>query len=216
MVYLPALYEQNVEFGPGNGLEKGYICYPKETDNENTVWFTQAQYKVSLANDVMIFFVMATSYLTIWFTFKKAVNDKNDNLAHDELARLRVNVRANILEKRMIFTIGIICVYYVLLRFPIFFYGRTQISKITFGLGFCIVLYKIQFCLHFIVYAIIHESYRNAYFDILKILVPCCFKREKKFMIASVNEEKKKQKTSQLLRITEPLRFSMEDQLDVS
>ena len=206
LFYLSAMYEKNVSFVPGRGLEQGYICYTNETNTNITVWFTNEQFTVSLSNDIMIFLIIAISYLTIWITFKKEVKNKNENLPYDELSRLRVNLKAQLLEKRMIFTIGIICSYYVILRFPIFFIGRSHISKITFWSGFCIILHQIQFCFHFVIYAIIHESYRHAYFDILKISMPCCFLKKTKTEF--VPAEKRKRKLSQ---ITKAVRFSMEE-----
>ena len=218
LLYLPAVNEEDVIFEPGKGLEQGYICYPKEngTKSNGTVWFTEVQYTTSLANDVMIFLIMSASYLTIWFTFKKEVKLKIEGHPFDELARLRVNIKAQFLERRMIFTIGIICAYYVLLRFPIFYYGRTPISVMTFGLGCCIILHQLQFCLHFVVYAIIHESYRNAYIDILKIFLPCCLHRERKTMIEPTDGTDRTRKRSNTIRIPKAVRFSVEDQLDVN
>ena len=214
LIYLPAIHESEVEFGSGKGREKGYICYPNETETKAVVWFTETQYIVSLGNDVVIFSIMAISYLTIWWTFKKALRNKNEILGNDELARLRVNIKGNILEKRMIFTIGIICAYYVLLRFPIFFYGRTPIDRITFEVGLCLLLYKMQFCLHFLAYAIIHESYRQAYLDIFKILLPCCFKKKERDN--SSTQEGATKKSSLKLKIPEGVRFSVENQLDIN
>ena len=215
---MPALSEEDVIFEPGKGLEQGYICYPKEnrTGGNGTFWFTEVQYTTSLANDVMIFLIMSASYLTIWFTFKKEVKLKIEDHPFDEIARLRVNIKAQYLEKRMIFTIGIICAYYVLLRFPIFYYGRTPISVMTFGLGCCIILHQLQFCLHFVVYAIIHESYRNAYVDILKAFLPCCPHRKRKIIIEPEVGPNRIRKRSNTIKIPKAVRFSMEDQLDIN
>ena len=67
-----------------------------------------------------------------------------------------------------------ICTSYVILRFPLIVFGwHLEVKEYYVALGICTILYNIQFCFHFIIYAVVQNDYRNAYFDILNLMFPC-------------------------------------------
>ena len=180
LTMLPKYFETGVKFTPGNGQEVGYMCYPMETSFQNTngtrVWFTQTQYVINLSNDIFILLIMVGSIFIIWHGFQREVKDNKTRLQGNERGLTFVNTIAKAAEKQLITTAVIICTTYVVLRLPLYIYGRTEITFIPVGLAACVLLYVMQFCTHFVIYAIIQNGYQRAYHDTLRLIFPSCIK----------------------------------------
>ena len=164
----PKYLEKDVKFKAGNGKEIGYTCYPVELHNKNEtmVWLTKLQFEINLFNDIALILIMVSSILVIWFSFKKDVREQSKVRQTIYFEKAIEKAR----EKTLYKTAAIFCTPYIVLALPIYIYGRTEITHIPFGLGTCILLHNMQFCTHFLVYALIHQDYYFAYYDVLKII----------------------------------------------
>ena len=86
-----------------------------------------------MANDIMIFLIIAISYLTIRLVFEKRVKGKNEQLENDDIGP------------------AIICAYYVFLRLPVFIFARQPMILFHLWNRILQVLHKIHACLNFII-----------------------------------------------------------------
>ena len=180
---MPKVFESDVIFAPGkgpqareNGTEVGYLCYSHQ--NERRVIFTRMQYNLNLFSDIMVLLVVIiSSGISVW-GFKTEVKHKRNKLEADQLKLFRYNVITTLKEKRLNITVCSICITYIVLRLPLYVLGQIEINHIGFGIGFCFFLYNMQFCIHFLIYAIGGKDYREAYRDMLNLIFPCCCKRQ--------------------------------------
>lgn len=173
---LPKSFEQNVVFKPGKDNrsenEVGYICYPVE--NGTTVMWTDLQFRMNITGDVMVLLVIALSATISWISFKNEISDNRDKLENDQLRLLRYNLIAKLKQKELSLSVSIICITYIICRFPLAISGHSaDINQHTLGLHLCFLLYNLQFTTHFIVYAIFQNNFRDAYCDILRKIFPC-------------------------------------------
>ena len=172
-------FEENVVFEPGKDhsseYEVGYICYPVE--NGIRVMWTDLQFKMNITGDVLVLLVIALSATISWISFKNEVKDNTEKLANDQLRLLRYNLIAKLKQKDFSLSVSIICITYIICRFPLAISGRSaDINQHTLTLQLLFLLYNLQFTTHFIIYAIFHNNFRDAYCDILRKIFPCCSK----------------------------------------
>ena len=168
LITCPKYLENGVKYKPGNGKEIGYTCYAVELNNKNEtmVWLTKLQFELNLFNDIALLLIMVSSILVIWFSFKTEVREQSRVRETIYFGKAIEKAR----EKTLYKTAAIFCMPYIVLALRIYIYGRTEITDIPFGLGTCILLHNLQFCTHFLVYAVIHKDYYSAYYDVLKII----------------------------------------------
>ena len=80
--------------------------------------------------------------------------------------------------------VGLIYVCYVVLRLPLFLFGKDFNLEGGVGgdngsslwLAICVIIYQIQFSMNFLIYAVLVSNYRKAFRDIISMIFPCCFK----------------------------------------
>ena len=173
---LPKIFEQNVIFEPGkihsSENEVGYICYPVE--NGTKVMWTGMQFGLNITIDILVLLVIVLSGIVSWISFQREVSDNRDKLANDQLNLLRYNIIAKLKKKDLSLSVSIICITYVFSRFPLAILGRSaNINHHSLWLHLCCLLYNLQFTAHFIIYAIFHINFRDAYCDILRKIFPC-------------------------------------------
>lgn len=179
LIHLPRIFEPGVTFGPGknhsaeeNPSEVGYLCYSYE--DRRRVLSSTTNYVFNLANDtIVLIIVLISSIISIW-GFNRQVLEMRDKLSKDELKLFRYNFIAALKQKKLSITIFSICLSYFVLRLPLVIIGNTTISHITFGFAFCVFLYNLQFCVHFMIYAVGGKHFAEAYYDMLKLIFPCC------------------------------------------
>ena len=194
---LPKSFESGVEFRPGDGTESGYQCYSAErstgANNEWTnVWFTKLQYTLNLINDASLLIIMLLSILLIWLSFERQANDQTTRQSTD-LGKAVVLRVTQAKRKSLYKTAAFLCTPNILLRLPLYIYGRQAITNPPVGLGICTLLYNLQFCTHFIIYRFIHRDYDCAYTDMLRKLFPTCMKKEELDDEINVGPNKSKQ-----------------------
>ena len=188
LISIPTHLEAGVEFepGPGNGTGWGHICYSKV--NGTIVVLTTTQHTVSMISDIVILLIILASSIVTWFRFKKTVERGKETLKNNEFKLIAFSITAKLEEKYISIAISVICAYYVIVRFPLYIvshvhsghdYTQEQHDGIFKGIGVCIILYIMQFCTHFLIYAVIQSAYRKAYCSVLKLVFPCCFKCKK-------------------------------------
>merc|ERR1712080_363208 len=85
-----------------------------------------------------------------------------------------LNVMAKLKKKDLSLSVSIICITYILCRFPLAISGRSaDINQHTLWLQLCFLIYNLQFSAHFIIYAAFQNNFRDAYCDILRKIFPC-------------------------------------------
>ena len=187
---LPKSFESGVRFSPGNGTESGYQCYPQErpvilkNDLRITchkewisVWFTKLQYSLNLINDVSLLIIMLISILLIWLSFEMKM--KNQTMRQStEFGRAWVHTITQVQRKSLYKTAAFLCTPNIVLRLPLYVYGRVPIINPPIGLGICTLLYNLQFCTHFLIYQFINKDYDSAYRDLLRKLFTICMKKK--------------------------------------
>ena len=186
---LPKYLEADVTFRPGQGNELGYLCYPVETRNKTKTmtWLTQRQIDINLFNDISLLLIMFSSILLIWYNLEKE-STKAKNRQSTDLGKSLKGVEMKARKRSLYSTSAMICVPYMLLRLPIFIFGRTETTNLPVGLGACSLLYDLQFCLHFVFYAFILEDYKLAYNDLFKILLSKCKKTNDSYLVNPINK----------------------------
>ena len=178
---LPKSFEPDVDFRPGkkhsSNNEVGYICYPVENavmENGTKVMWTKWQFGLNFTQDILVLITIIISAAVSWISFKTEVNDNRDRLANDQLRLLRLNVMAKLKKKDLSLSVSIICITYILCRFPLAISGRSaDINQHTLWLQLCFLIYNLQFSAHFIIYAVFQNNFRDAYCDILRKIFPC-------------------------------------------
>ena len=186
---LPKYLEADVTFRPGHGNELGYLCYPVEISNktEAMTWLTQLQFEINLFNDISLLLIMFSSIFLIWHNLIKDATIAKNRQSTKFGEILKDNEMKS--RKRSLYnTSAMICAPYMLLRLPIFIYGRTETTNLPVGLGACSLLYDLQFCLHFVFYAFILEDYKLAYNDLFKILLSKCKKTNDSYLVNPINK----------------------------
>ena len=179
---LPKSFESGVRFSPGNGTESGYQCYSEERRvgcNEEwiSVWFTRLQCSLNLINDVSLLIIMLISILLIWLSFEMKM--KNQTMRQStEFGRAWVHNITQAQRKSLYKTAAFLCTPNIVLRLPLYVYGRVPIIDPPIGLGICTLLYNLQFCTHFLIYQFINKDYDSAYRDLLRKLFPICMENE--------------------------------------
>ena len=169
---LPKSFERNVDFSPGNGSEIGYICLPVE--NGKYTVFTETQFNVNIITDMMILLTLIVCGYISWSNVRREIRNNRDRLEHNEIMLFQYNIATKGKERSRTITVVIICASYIILRFPLLVFGRTEDIHVSYlGLGICVFLFNMQFCFHFLIYAIVQTNYRNAYFDLLRIIFSC-------------------------------------------
>ena len=177
---LPKIFEKGVSFEPGklnrreNVSEIGYICYPVE--NGTKVTWTAKQFTFNIIQDILVLLTIIISGLISWVSFRREIHDNTEKFKHDDLNLWRSNIISKLKKKDLSLSVSIICITYIVCRFPLAIaYSSQDINEEVNAawLQFCVVLYNVQFSLHFIIYAIFQNNYRDAYFDILRLIFPC-------------------------------------------
>ena len=172
---LPKYLENDVIFKPGQGKEHGYICYPFEISangtSEKMRWLTKRQYGMNIFNDVSILLIMVSSIILIWYKLDLESKNAKGHLSIDFSKTLK-DIETKARKRSLRNAALMICVPYTLLRLPIFIYGQTDVTD--FVVLSCIFLYELQFCIHFIIFAFIHNDYLSAYKDSFNFLQMIC------------------------------------------
>ena len=157
-------FEENVVFKPGKDNrsenEVGYICYPVE--NGTRVMWTDLQFRMNITGDILVLLVIALSATISWISLKNEISDNRDKLPNDQLGQLRYTIIAKLKQKDLSLSVSIICITYIICRFPLAISGRSaDINQHTLWLQFCFLLYNLQFATHFIIYAIFQYNFRD-------------------------------------------------------
>ena len=176
VINVPKRFEPGITFSPGNGSGTGNLCYAIE--NGKRVIFTERQWYFSLCINITIFCAIIISYLITWCGIKKE-NEQKMDIISEEINRRSIRlfgykVHARAVKKDLHLTTSLICICFIVFRLPLIVLGRSKLEQTLFS--FLFALYTLQFCFHFIIYAIIQKTYRRAYCDILNVMVPCFFK----------------------------------------
>ena len=116
---------------------------------------------------------MVVSISIIWHHLRNEVKDRKNRQSND-LGTVFALAIAKGQERSLYKTAAFVCTPYIILRLPLYIYGRTEITDPPVGLGVCILLYDLQFCTHFLIYAVIQKDYQRAYYDMLRVLFPRC------------------------------------------
>ena len=149
--------------------------------------WTEMQFGLNVTTDVLVLLTIILSATMSWISFRREVSDNRDKLANDQLRLLRYNILAKLKKKDLSLSTSIICITYILCRFPLAISGRSaDINQHTLWLQLCVLLYNLQFNVHFIIYAIFQNNFRDAYCDVLRKLFPChskicCSKSDEQF-----------------------------------
>ena len=186
LISLPKSFEPNVEFRPGAGKETGYICYPVQIlDNisihnwegnatERMVLFTETQFQLNIATDIIIAVLIIVCGLISWHSFKMELTNNRERLEHNQLMLFRYNLVAKLKERNLNLSVIIICTSYIFLRLPLIFLGwHLEVKDSNVLIGIFTMLYNLQFVLHFVIYVVVQHDYRNAYCDLLARVFPC-------------------------------------------
>ena len=182
LINIPKILESDVDFkpGPGNGSGYGYLCY--SIKNGTIVVLTETQYILNLINDSIIFLIIVISSFVSWFRFKKEVDQHRTDAKNNDVKILALNICAKVEEQTMRIAVSIVCAYYVVVRLPLYIFGHPSMiglighDSVWIAAGISIILYIMQFCTHFLIYAVIMLNFRKAYVDTLQVVFPCCFK----------------------------------------
>ena len=177
LINLPERFESGITYAPGNGTGVGYVCYAIE--DGSLVIFTKEQWIFSLITDIFLFIVIVLSYLVALYGIRKdSAYTKRKIIERSNSTRqsriFEFNTHTKTIKRGLRLTICLICLSWIIFRLPLIILGRAEIDSNTFN--FLFALYNMQFCIHFIMYAIVEESYRIAYKNILKDLICCVFK----------------------------------------
>ena len=172
---LPKYLEKDVIFKPGQGKEHGYICYPFEISangtSEKMRWLTRRQYRMNIFNDVFLLVIIVSSIILIWYKLDLESKNAKEHLSIDFSKTLK-DIETKARKRSLRNAALMICVPYILLRLPIFIYGQTDATD--FVVLSCIFLYELQFCIHFVIFAFIHNDYLSAYKDSFNFLLMKC------------------------------------------
>ena len=131
---------------------------------------------MNLSNDIFILVTMVVSVFIIWHGFRRELKDSRKRIQSNAIGLIQLNIIANAQLKQLITTAAVIFTTYLILRVPLYIYGRMEITSMPLGLSVCNLLYESQFCTHFLIYAIIQTNYRRAYYDMLRL--PRCTKEQ--------------------------------------
>ena len=176
LINLPERFEPGIDYAPGNGTGVGYVCYAVE--GGKLVVFTKEQWIFSLVTDIFLFTVIIISYLVAWCGIKKetaktrsVILERGISTRQSRLFEFKTHTKS--IQRDLRLTISLICLSWVIFRLPLIILGRAEIDSNTFN--FLFAMYSMQFCIHFIMYAIVEKSYRSAYKDILNEIFSCFF-----------------------------------------
>ena len=178
LVNIPKSLERNVEFSPGKGNNFGYLCYSKMLPNETVVVFTPTQYILNLVNDLIILIIIVVSGLVTFIRFRQNVKKRKSLLGqNNEIAHLALNIQARMGKNHIAITASVTGIFYILFRLPLYIMANPwkidgQNYLVTGG---TVILYIMQFCCHFLIHTLLSRSYREAFADILRPIIPCCF-----------------------------------------
>ena len=176
VINLPERFEPGISYAPGNGTGVGYVCYAVE--GGKFVIFTKEQWIFCLLTDIFLFIVIILSYLVARSGIKKetaktrsVILERGISKRQSRLFEFKTYTKS--IHRGLRLTISLICLSWVIFRLPLIILGRAEIDSYAFN--FLFAMYSMQFSIHFIMYAIVEESYRSAYKDILKEAFSCFF-----------------------------------------
>ena len=182
LLNLPKSFEDGVSFAPGKNLASvnasdiGYICYSRV--NDSSVMWTDTQFDLNMATDILVLLTIVISGGLSWLAFRREVDENRSKIEHNEINLFRYNLIAKLKERNLNLSISIICIIYIVCRFPFALSSQLSLNTSTLWLMFCFILYNFQFSLHFLVYPTFQPHYRNAYCDVLRPiynkLCRCC------------------------------------------
>ena len=192
LIGLPKSFESDVEYRSGKGSDIGAICYVVEGGNRTL--FSDVQYFTNLATDVVLLAVITVCYVIIFWKLRKLAQQAREeiqrSLTEDRCSitsssLIDFEVRVKTLQKSLSAAVGLIYVCYAVLRLPLVICGNyfgpeggvDSDNGISLWLVICIIIYQIQFCVNFIIYAVLMANYREAFLDIIRMMCPCFFKR---------------------------------------
>ena len=182
LIRLPTRFETGVDFAPGNGSGIGYICHAIE-DGKRVV-FTNMQWGFSVAYSITILSIIVVSYLSSWWGVKKE-NERNLKIIKGSMGISGYNNHVHSIKRDLRMTASLICLCMIIFRLPLIIFGRAEVEKHIFT--FLSALYSLQFCSHFIIFAIVQEKYRKAYLDVLNVILPCSLRCRKNITNSDVN-----------------------------
>ena len=190
LISLPKSFESDVEYRSNHGHDVGDICFVVEGGNVTS--FSDVQYFTNLVNDVVLLVVIGVCYVIIYWKLRVLAKQARDAIEQfedrDSISRISlVSFENHVLsiQRSLLVSVGLIYVCYVVLRLPLVICGKyfgidggvDRGTGISLWLLFCIIVYQIQFCVNFIIYAVLMANYRTAFLDIIRMMFPCCFKR---------------------------------------
>ena len=179
LVSLPKSFEEGAKFEPAEEEELGYRCY--SVKNHETVLFTKVQEILNFTTDISIFLIVVVGYVITWWILRKKIQQAKDTM--DETG-IQIDMRGVESQQRsFLIAVGLISASYVVLRLPLAIFGQKYLPTDDDGkkfispwLGTCILLYQMQFCINFVIYAIFLADYWEAFLDVFYLMCPCCFK----------------------------------------
>lgn len=144
------------------------------------VVFTKVEKIINLTTDVSVLLIVIVGYAITWWTL-----DKNLKQIKATMAETGMHIDTKEIERRRTSlkrAIILIAVSYLVLRLPFaIFSGQipndvdgNKFISITLGIG--ILLFQMQFCVNFVIYAIYLGDYWEAFLDVFYLVCPCCFK----------------------------------------
>ena len=140
--------------------------------------WTDTQFGLNIATDILVLLTIIISGGYSWLAFRREVDENRIKIEHNQIHLFRYNLIAKLKERNLNLSISIICIIYIVCRFPLALSSQLSLNTSTLWLMFCFILYNFQFSLHFIVYPIFQPHYRKAYCDVLRHiynkLCRCC------------------------------------------
>ena len=178
LVSLPKSFEGDVTFEPAKEAALGRNCHAIE--NGEAVVFTKVERILNFTTDFAVLLIVVVSYAITWWTLNKTFKHLKATMAETgmHIDTKEIERRKKSLERAII----LISVSYFALRLPFAFFAQ-QIPNdvdgnkfISIKLGVGILLYQMQFCVNFVIYAVYLGDYWEAFLDVFYLVCPCCFK----------------------------------------
>ena len=154
-------------------------------EDGKAVVFSDVQYFTNLSTAIGLSVVIVASYVVIYWAFGKQRRQTREELEGRNEEGLLNNYRRHVddLRKNLLISIFLIVVSHTVLILPIVIYDtyfsvEDPDGGFSLGVVICKIIYEINFSVNFLIYAVLMKHYREAFLDILKIIFPCCFKRQ--------------------------------------
>ena len=173
LILIPAWLE-DVEFKTGNGHEDGRICYASQ--NGRKLHVTKTQFPIIVVTDLMVLVTIILSCCVLLWSFRKEIAETMEYHKKDK-AYINKHRMKQQQMKRLQWSTAMLVLVYFILRVPWMIFAGTSTNAESFDYGYhiCSILYIMKFSA-MVLFGFANQNFRRAYFDIIKLLFPCCFK----------------------------------------